>query len=212
MFMTVCFIERKLPKGGAGGIWTWELLYTLKTQVPLLGSTFNNCNFKHYLSSHVLCPTCKPNRVGRSLSCSHCVSCTEHSEGQTAAAQTHTGWVNEGKVPFVVRKQSSSRVDASMASLGTGTCCPFLARATGSFHFRFCLPWASANIPSFSNLVHHRSPLTWLGLSGSHHAFLQHFPSDANISFPALPSVACLGRRPRSGLPCFELFFICLIF
>lgn len=211
MFMTMCFIERKLPKGGAGGIWTWELLYTLKTQVPLLGSTLNNCNFKHYLSTHVLCPTRKPIRVGRSLSCAHCVSCTEHSEGQIGA-QTHTGWVNEGKVPFVVRKQSRSRVDASMARLGRWTCWPFLARAIGSFHFRFCLPWASANIPLFSNLAHHRSPLTWRGLPGRHHAFLQHLPSDANVSFTALPSVACVGRWPCSGLPCFLLFFICLIF
>lgn len=46
LFVAVRFIEWKLPKDGSGAIWALELSYTLKTLLPLLGSTFYKLQFK----------------------------------------------------------------------------------------------------------------------------------------------------------------------
>ena len=95
-----------------------------------------------------------------------------------------------------------------MASLGRRICWPFLTRPIGGFSFPILWPWAPTNIPSFSNLVHHRLLLI-LRFSSRHHVSF-FFSSDAkNILFIAVCTVAFCTEGP--ALESFALDYSLLI-
>lgn len=194
MFMTMYFIERKLPKGGAGAIWTLKLLYSQKTFLRLLVALFTNCNLNHYLSGcmfkYLLPWHVNPSGQDAVFSV-HSVSCTGHSEGQMYRCSDNTRWGSGWEHHLL-----SEAVQKTEWTLeGPLRAADLLAFPSGGFDFKFCLPWASASTP----LVH----LTgWLSLSSRRHTppFFQLFPQGPIwIEGPAPCSLA---------LDCFYWLFV----
>ena len=161
-------------------------------------------NLNHYLSSYVFSIFCRHVSPSRQdpLCLVHTVSLALNTVRACSRCSDLTCRMSEWEVPFVASNSPGSRVDAGVASLGRGTCRPFLARAVGGFHFRFCLPrHLPAPLHSLTWSMTDYLLTDWDFLVDIMHPF---FSNDANsIIFIALCTAAFLDGRPIYGLPCF---------
>lgn len=207
MFVTMCFIERKLPKGGAGAIWTLELLNTWNEKHFYLSlvALFANCNWNHYLSSYVF-KYLLPQHVRPSgqdalfpvYTVSPALS-TGKGKQQVLRQCLLSEWMGR---TMCCQKQPRKQSGHWNGQSGQRTCWPFLlvVSISGSvFSGHLPTPPHSPSWPITHDLFVYWDCLVDI--------MLHCFSSNANnIIFIGLPSLACLDRRTCSVLPCFWLF------